>query len=83
MPDTDRLLHLAVERGWITPEQARSGPGLDALLSPGQIEELRAGRKLASRVLESGLLKGEALADPAPLTFGRYTLIRELGQRQG
>jgi len=36
MPDTDRLLHLAVERGWITPEQARSGPGLDALLSPSR-----------------------------------------------
>ncbi|HVE41773.1 MAG TPA: serine/threonine-protein kinase [Planctomycetota bacterium] len=80
MPDTERLLHLAVERGWITPEQARPDADLETLLSPEQIEQLRAGRKLASRVLESGLLKGEALAEPAPLRFGRYTLIRELGQ---
>jgi serine/threonine protein kinase len=80
MPDTDRLLHLAVERGWITPEQARSDDALERLLSPDQIEQLRAGRKLASRVLESGLLKGETLAEPPPLKFGRYTLLRELGQ---
>ena len=80
MSDTDRLLLLAVERGWLTPDQAQSGGRPESLLSPEQIEQLRDGRKLASRVLESGLLKGEALADEAPLRFGRYTLVRELGQ---
>jgi serine/threonine protein kinase len=76
MPDTDRLLHLAVERGWITAEQARSGSRLDALLSPDQITQLRDGRKLATRMLESGL----KLTEDSPVHFGRYTIIRELGQ---
>jgi serine/threonine protein kinase len=76
MPDTDRLLLLAVERGWITAEQARSSTPLEKILSAEQIEQLRAGRRLASKILESGV----SLAEEAPRKFGRYTLIRELGQ---
>ena len=76
MPDTDRLLLLAVERGWITREQATSTASLDSLLTPEQIRQLRAGRVLASKILESGV----SLAEEAPKKFGRYTLVRELGQ---
>jgi len=79
MPDTDRLLVLALERGWITPEQARSRPSLDSVLTPDQIAQLRAGRLLASKMLEAGL----KLAEEPPGKFGRYTLIRELGRGGG
>ncbi|MBI3857065.1 MAG: protein kinase [Planctomycetes bacterium] len=77
--ETDRLLLLAVERGWITPEQARSAPPLETLLTPGQIAQLRSGRLLASKMLEAGL----KLTEEPPGKFGRYTLIRELGQGGG
>jgi serine/threonine protein kinase len=76
MPDTDRLLLLAVERGWITREQATSSASLESLLTPDQIRQLRAGRVLASRILQSGV----SLTEEAPKKFGRYTLVRELGQ---
>ena len=79
MPDTDRLLVLALERGWITPEQARSAPPIDTLLTPDQIAQLRAGKRLASKLLEGGL----RLAEEPPGKFGRYTLLRELGQGGG
>jgi serine/threonine-protein kinase len=79
MPDTDRLLGLALERGWITPEQARSRSPLDSVLTPEQIAQLRDGRLLASKMLGAGI----QLTEEPPGKFGRYTLIRELGRGGG
>ena len=83
MADESRFLRAAFERGWITREQAESGRPAAALLSPEQIRELEAGRSLASRVLEAGLLKGGELVETAPSRFGRYEILREIGQGGG
>ncbi|MGH7341559.1 MAG: serine/threonine-protein kinase, partial [Candidatus Rokuibacteriota bacterium] len=79
MGDDPRLLRLALERGWITREEAQSGRPTAGLLTPEQIEELRAGRAMADRLLGDGGLKGGDLSEPPPTQFGRYLIVRELG----
>jgi hypothetical protein len=60
MSEESALARLAVERGWITEEQARSGRPLSELLSPEQLAELQSGRALARRIIESNFLNVEA-----------------------
>jgi tetratricopeptide (TPR) repeat protein/predicted Ser/Thr protein kinase len=83
MADDRRFLRAALERGWISREQAESGRTAAELLSAGQLRELETGRDLASRVLEAGLLKGGDLVESAPSRFGRYEILREIGQGGG
>jgi tetratricopeptide (TPR) repeat protein/predicted Ser/Thr protein kinase len=79
MSEDPRLIRLALERGWITREEARSGRPAESLLTPRQIEELAAGRALADRLLGESGLKAADLAEPRPSRFGRYEIVRELG----
>jgi len=79
MGDDPRLLRLALERGWITREEAQSGRSPTSLLSPKQIDELQTGRAMADRLLADGGLKGADLAEAPPTRFGRYVIVRELG----
>ncbi len=83
MADDSTFLRAALERGWISRKQAESGRPAADFLSPEQLRELETGRSLASRVLEAGLLKGGDLLEAAPTRFGRYEILREIGQGGG
>jgi len=78
--DDPALVHLALERRWITPEQSRSGRPLAEILSPAQLRALDADRRLAQKALEGGLLAGKDLIDGPPPRFGRYEILRTLGE---
>jgi tetratricopeptide (TPR) repeat protein len=69
------LLRLALERGWITREEAEAGLPAERILTAEQIRELAAGRALADRLLQAGL----PLSGQAPQNFGRYRIKQELG----
>jgi serine/threonine protein kinase/tetratricopeptide (TPR) repeat protein len=76
----DSLRRAAYERGWISREQATSGRPLAELIGTEKIGVLRQGQELASKVLARGLLSADDLAPPAPETFGRYRILRALGE---
>lgn len=80
MADDAALRRAALERGWITGEQARSDRPLAELIEAERVESLRRDRGLAAKVLEGGLLSAADLAPDVPATFGRYRILRALGQ---
>ena len=80
MADDESLLHLALSRGWITAEQVRSGRPLSELLSPEQLSELKAGQDVITKILGSGFLSPDDLPEQVPARFGRYEILRPLGE---
>ncbi|MHC4607123.1 MAG: serine/threonine-protein kinase, partial [Planctomycetota bacterium] len=80
MADDSSLHNVALERGWISREQAESGQPLEEILTPDQLEELRSGHDLATQILSKGMLSGEDLVDETPEKFGRYRIVRKLGE---
>jgi hypothetical protein len=80
MADDAALRRAALERGWISRDEARSERPLSDLIDAERLATLRRDRGLAEKVLEGGLLSAGDLAPDAPSTFGRYKILRALGE---
>lgn len=94
-PDTDYVLvgKIAVQRGWITREQLEStihelSQVAYARMREGTVDHVP---ELGELLVQKGLLDSDALRDiqleiermvvePVSKTFGKYTLLRELGR---
>ncbi|HEX7896337.1 MAG TPA: protein kinase [Planctomycetota bacterium] len=76
----DTLRRAAFERGWISREQATSARPLAELIGAERVAALREDRGLAAKVLAGGLLSAADLAPETPTTFGRYRILKALGE---
>ncbi|MDP6957399.1 MAG: serine/threonine-protein kinase, partial [Planctomycetota bacterium] len=87
--EEDALRDRALARGWISQDQFDSGASLSTLLSQEQIKLLEAeqfgptqlvNEKMMNKLVEGGFLQGEDILEPVREKFGRYEIIKRVGE---